>query len=150
VNNVCYYSDQNALSPHLIYRNVRIKINRTIVLPWPLMVRNFVREIYWRCLEYLSRRGMKWKVISETYTNTRVRSKLTRARRLELDYRSAKHGVPSWWTLRLLAGSIVWGKLYWVLCNHLCFLCYNHSETVTAGSTTAQYCPYHKKFIFIA
>jgi hypothetical protein len=46
------------------------------------MVRNVVRH---RLLEYLSRRGMKWWVISEMHTNTRVRSKLARARRLELD-----------------------------------------------------------------
>jgi len=49
LGNVCYYSVQNLLSSRLLYKNLKIKIYRTIILPvvlygcetWSLTVMNF-------------------------------------------------------------------------------------------------------------
>jgi hypothetical protein len=62
MGNACYHAVQNLLSSHLLYRNVKIKIYKTVILPvvlygckaWSLMLRKehrlrvFENRVLWR------------------------------------------------------------------------------------------------------
>ena len=66
LGNACYHSVQKLLSSSLLSKNLKIKIYRTIILPFVLKLGrwNWRRNIGWECLrtgcwgEYLGLRGM--------------------------------------------------------------------------------------------
>ena len=76
--NACYHSIQNLLSYSLLSKNLKIKVNKTIILPILCMgektdCSHWEREVGWGCFrigcwgENVGQRGTRWLLSGEKY-----------------------------------------------------------------------------------